>query len=289
MQNQTLYSTIIYLTAQQNGHVPATQGRLAHGAFLEIVQQTDPALSQVLHDMNTRKPFTVSPLRRVGKPKRGKIAIKAGQAVWLRVTLLNESLFTSLTQYMLSTSYHWPNIRLAEITFMITEMRTTPRSHPWAGYVTTYHLQQTVTGPDWTDANEITLEFTSPTAFSMGRPASLGRWIELFPTPKILFTSLAQVWQNQLPHGITPDQVREYAEQTVAISKYNMATQVHRYWGNPQKGTTGQVTYELRDKKNPLLRQTIHLLSELAFYSGVGYKTTMGMGQVRRLPRRETR
>ena len=45
-------------TSQLNVHA----GCLAHAAFLDLLHQVDPALAQVLHDLNQRKPFTLSSL-----------------------------------------------------------------------------------------------------------------------------------------------------------------------------------------------------------------------------------
>jgi CRISPR/Cas system endoribonuclease Cas6 (RAMP superfamily) len=55
-----------------------------------------------------------------------------------------------------------------------------------------------------------------------------------------------------------------------------------------QPGFVGTCTYQLRglnDKATtttPLtLLQQVYLLAQLAFYSGIGYKTAMGLGQAR--------
>jgi len=73
-----LYALIIRLIASQNGRLRATQGHLAHAAFLSILQQADPAISQAIHDMPGRKPFTISPLEGFGTPHNGHIQINAG-------------------------------------------------------------------------------------------------------------------------------------------------------------------------------------------------------------------
>ncbi|MBM4027556.1 MAG: CRISPR system precrRNA processing endoribonuclease RAMP protein Cas6, partial [Planctomycetes bacterium] len=47
-------------------------------------------------------------------------------------------------------------------------------------------------------------------------------------------------------------------------------------------GGYGDVTFEALDTTSPYVR-TLNLLADFAFYSGVGTKTTMGMGQARRV------
>jgi CRISPR-associated endoribonuclease Cas6 len=57
---------------------------------------------------------------------------------------------------------------------------------------------------------------------------------------------------------------------------------------HPQRGFVGSCTYQLRGPDEPAMpeapltvRQQIFLLAMFAFYCGIGYKTAMGMGQVR--------
>jgi CRISPR/Cas system endoribonuclease Cas6 (RAMP superfamily) len=42
------------------------------------------------------------------------------------------------------------------------------------------------------------------------------------------------------------------------------------------------VTYLLKDRRDEAMARLLNLLADFAFYSGVGYKTTMGMGMVKR-------
>jgi CRISPR-associated endoribonuclease Cas6 len=102
--NVTLYSTVVKLIAIQNGQLPATQGRLAHAAFLDIIRAVDPALADALHASCGRKPFTVSPLW--GLPRRhdpkGQVTVRRGHQTWLRFTLLGSELFTTFTRHFLS-------------------------------------------------------------------------------------------------------------------------------------------------------------------------------------------
>lgn len=44
------------------------------------------------------------------------------------------------------------------------------------------------------------------------------------------------------------------------------------------QGFVGTIRYEIPEK--PALIEAVNILSRFAFYSGVGYKTTMGLGNV---------
>lgn len=292
----TLYATVIKLTAAREGSLPATQGRLAQAAFLDIVQAVDPALSAALHAKNQRRPYTISPLQGLPRPRGKQIALPRGQQVWLRVTQLHSRLFTTLTQYFLGRVDlgRLPTIRLGTLDFAVSEMLTTPGSHRWAGFTTLaalLHLWQEAS-LDKT-AQRIRVEFASPTVFSRSsNKDGMGKFMETLPYPAMFFGSVAARWNELVagsegqvvePLAFETKTIREYAEETVVVGQYRLNSQMSRYWGNPQIGVMGTVTYLLKDKANQPLIRALNLLADFAFYSGVGAKTAMGMGMVRRI------
>lgn len=301
-----LYSTIIKLAPLSQGRLPTTQGRLIHAAFLDLVRCVDPGLAEAIHIENQRRPFTLSPLYglasspgagREGRAHNGHVAVRPGQELWLRFTLLHSDLFTTFTRYLLSPRERVgervegrgsPTLRLGEVTFAITEMLTTPGSHPWAGYTTLGDLcRKWQAAPAEPSITKIAVEFASGVVFSRSSDKNgLGRWMEFFPSPEMFFGSLAARWVELtgLPAPLENRALREYAKETVVVSAFELKTTLCHYWGNPQIGAVGRVTYELRDRDNLELNRFLNLLADFAFYSGVGAKTAMGMGQVRSLP-----
>jgi CRISPR-associated endoribonuclease Cas6 len=174
-------------------------------------------------------------------------------------------------------------LRIGDLPFAVSEVLTTPGSHPWAGYTSLTALQFAwATRPLDEAARTITLHFASPTVFSRGTRDGLGKWMEPFPAPALLFGGLAAVWNEVSPQPVDKAAVRAYAEETVVVGLYRMASQMVHYWGQPQIGAVGVVTYLLKDRQNEPMIRTLNTLADFSFYSGVGYKTTMGMGQVKR-------
>ncbi len=284
-EKQTLYSTVVKLTATQNGSLPATNGDLAHGAFFNILKSVDPTLSDAIHAARPRKPFTISPLQGLPRSHKGQISIKQGQSAWLRFTLLDAQLFAALTQYLLSSTQTWPMIRLGKLNFTITEMLTTPGSHSWAGYTTITTLKEKWQ-PDLacSSSRKIGLEFSSGMMFSRSSNKNgMGKFQEYLPIPAMVFGSIAAMWNDHTGLRLDKRTIREYVKETVVVSAYKMETRLFYYERNPQIGAIGRVTYQLKDKNNQEMMQTLNLLADFAFYSGVGAKTTMGMGQVRRI------
>jgi CRISPR-associated endoribonuclease Cas6 len=283
----TLYSTVVKLVAMQDGQLPATQGRLAHAAFLDIIHSVDPSLADALHASHGRKPFTVSPLRGLSRQGDGHMAVRQGGEAWLRFTLLGSQLFTTFTRRFLlpapGRGGAGVGVRIGGVDFAVAEVLTTPGGHPWAGYTTLRTL-----GAAWenrkldTEARTIAIRFDSPTVFSRGTRQGLGKWMEPFPYPALFFGSLAAAWNQASPQLVDKAAVRQYAEETVVVGLYHMRSKMVRYWGQPQIGGLGAVTYLLKDRQREAMIRTLNVLADFAFYSGVGYKTTMGMGQVRR-------
>lgn len=291
--NPILYSTVVKFVAADGGLIPATQGRLAHAAFLDLIRAVDPVLAERLHTKNQRRPFTVSPLQGLGPAREGQIKVKSGQKVWLRFTLLGSELFTTFTRFLLPSSSNGGasgvEIRLGDLKFAISEVLTTPGSHTWAGYTSLSELCQRWQKKSLAEsAYQISLGLASPTVFSQGSRNDMGKQMDPFPSPAMLFGSLAAAWNEHIPIWLDKRAIRAYAEETVVVGLYRLESRMFRYWGQPQIGTTGVITYLLKDRQNQELVCMLNLLTDFAFYSGVGYKTTMGMGQVRRVRKGES-
>ena len=303
--NPTLYATVIKLTAAQGGSLPATQGRLAQAAFLDLIRAVDPALAAALHTYNRRRPYTISPLQ--GLPQNGdkypdgrrQIPVRPGRQVWLRVTLLHSHLFAALTRYFLAPptlqgkgprGEGLPPLRLGELDFIVTDLLTTPGSHPWAGYTTFHDLYQRWRGASLDEAaHRLRIEFASPTVFSRSSDKDgMGKFMETLPTPAMFFGSLAAIWNDLMPAPLDKQAIRAYAEETVVVGLYDLRSQMSQYWGRPQIGLLGHITYLLKDRQNQAMIRALNLLADFAFYSGVGAKTALGMGMARRLPPKES-
>lgn len=299
-QSPDLYALVIRLTATQSGALRATQGHLAHAAFLNILQQVDPALSAAIHDMHGRKPFTIAPLEGFGQPHHGQIHLNAGQTGWLRVTLLDPLLFQTFISYFLQGSgfpagsdfsqgnqANRATIRLENHIFHISEILSTPSSHSLAGYDSLTSLYQRWLTADTNDAalRKISLHFRTPTAFSMR--SSPFRYMHILPDPPLVFGQLADYWdrlsEGAFTNSETRDAVRLFCAEGVVVARYSTETHMYQYRNSRQVGFIGKVSFEILDTTASDMIQHLNRLADLAFYTGVGSKTTQGMGQVMRI------
>jgi len=295
----TLYSSVIKLINLAPVNIPPPGGQHAHGAFFHIIEQVDPALSKALHEIEgkgARKPFTVSPVW--GLPKTGlksgqqpenartDVYLREGWECWLRVTILDDGLFKSFIEYFMNPTLsaspfqsptgrrELPQIRLGDAHFSVSEILSTPGSHPWAGYISIEELQKRLDEPA---PRRFSFEFFSPTQFGYKDD-----WKITLPLPRFVFGSLASAWR-MLTGDDNVRAIEKYAEENLLFGNYDLYTQDAVIENKKHPGGVGKVEYLLTDKGDSIPARALNALADLAFYSGLGRKTTQGMGMTRRV------
>lgn len=259
--------------------VAATAGHQAHAAFLHTLRESDPALAAALHAPGVLlRPFTVSPLLGAPRARDGQVWLAPAQEYYLRFTVLYPPIYERFMARFLRADGR-PQIRLGAAQLLVKEIRTTPGSHPWAGY-TTWQELASAARPE----REVTLEFASPTAFGFGQ-MEWGKKIVVLPEPHLVFGSLARSWNALAPAPLQLDAkaLATYLQEHAVVKRIErLKTQMLHYQRSPQVGFVGLVTYGLQ-AENEIARLQLNILADFAFYAGVGMKTTMGMGQCRRV------
>lgn len=274
-----LYSIVLTLVPTGEVMVGATVGHQAHAAFLKTVQESDAALAEAFHLPNVPvRPFTVSPLLGVGPARDGRVRLSPEETYSLRFTVLHPSIFE---RFMARFLHHEgrPIVHLGRALLLIKEILVTPGSHPWAGYSSWARL-----AAEAQPEREITLEFASPTAFGFGQRA-WGKKVIVLPDPAPVFESLIRSWNSLAPPPLQLDKeaLTAYLGEDVVIKRIGwLETRMQEFKHAPQVGFVGQVTYGLMGSDD-YSRRALNALADFAFYAGVGMKTTMGMGQCRRM------
>jgi CRISPR-associated endoribonuclease Cas6 len=271
MNGTYLYSIIFELSATSTTTIPASMGRQAHALFLDLVRQVDPALSSRLHGEPEYRPFTVSMLSGVNI-RDGKAFLQAGQLYRLRVTLLDGGhLWQCLSAYFLEPRPI--TLMLDKAEFLLARVLSTPAADVtgWAGYTDWQTLAATA------PRQSITIRFASPSAFSMG-----DRCFALFPEPILLWDSLMRSWNRYAPEVLRIDKLamRDFVTHHVTVSGYDLHTTLLFFPKYAQKSFIGTCSYSVKETNGEYAPQ-LTALAEFARYAGIGYKTTMGMGQAR--------
>ena len=266
-----LTSLVFTLTTEQPLTFPPHLGRASHAAFLRLVARSDPALAEQLHVSNERRPFTCSTLwglRRQGQ----SMVMEPGAPTFLRYTGLSAQVSRHLQRWAEEPP---PTIELEGIALTVQQATLDPASHPWAGQTGYEKLAAAHLLPAGHPDSRAELEFASATAFRSGGH------IVPFPLPELVYGGLLAKWNDFAPVAVS-EEMRRFAGEVLVVSRYRLKTVAFRAKARSlQIGFVGRCRYTALNKDRYWLG-VLQLLSEYAFYAGVGYQTTVGMGQARR-------
>lgn len=290
-----LFSILLRLDTLEPGQVSPGSGNQVQAVFLDMVHQSDPALATWLHQPNQRRPYTLSLLQGFNHltstelanatNRQQTIEVRTGQVYWLRITMLDSTIFSSFAQHLI-THPRSLKIRLGQALFEISRLIAMPdQDNPaqsWVAYssFTALHTLQ--------PARKLYhFEFASPTAFSQGQK-SWGKPLKLFPVPEDVFTSLARQWDIFAPislrlstHELTPQLIAAWCADNVIVTSFNLSTRYLPSSKFGQTGFLGDIIYEVKGNPSAQEARWLTPLARFALFSGVGYKTAMGMGQTR--------
>lgn len=275
-----LISIVLTLQAQTAGTLPAEQGRANYAELLGRLEAVLPGEGARLHDAQGPKPLACSGL--LDQSTGANVSVQRGSLLGVRVAGLTAEMNAILAEALLR---HPPRQwRLGAVVFDVLRVTCDPALSEWAGQ-TSYdelwrRVEQYHDGRPALDA-PITIEFASPTSFHCG-----DKHVPI-PLPGLVFGSLVERWNAFAPVELDRD-VRLAAENLLGISRYVLESREvpHRNGGRRVAGI-GRVTYQpLGQAPADMYWFAIfHLLTDFAFYAGVGVQTASGMGQCRRLER----
>ncbi|MGQ9457149.1 MAG: CRISPR system precrRNA processing endoribonuclease RAMP protein Cas6 [Anaerolineae bacterium] len=269
-----LLSLVLTVEAEGAGVLPSWLGRAVMAAFLGAVAERDPALAEALHgEEQGPRPYTCSTL--CGIPARqGQMEVRPGVQGWLRITGLGEGLVAFLLEHLAQPSWR---LTLEGVPFRVVAATADPQAHPWAGAGRMEDLAGQYLLARQEPAWRLVLRFASPVAFRTG-----GQTVPV-PLPSLVFGSLVDRWNAFAPVRL-PSEARRFGEACMGMARFQFRSQTVRGKGEVGHiGARGQVMYTVL-RKDRYWASVMELLSEFAFYSGVGLLTASGMGQVRRLP-----
>ncbi len=278
MTDLRLYAIVLRLAASRPGAVPADHGDQARAALFDLIKRGDLLLSEKLHDTNAQKPYTISLLRGGKHGSDGAHHFGEGETAEWRFTLLHEPAFEALLRrYLLNRTL--PHLRIGAVEFGIVDAFASGLSHSDSGCIALTDLWQRWNCDPVTLPNTITLDFQSPTTFHLGTENGAHLWRAL-PYPRTLFSTLRKRWQGM--GGTEPgDEFDEWVERHIDAEPLSLTTQTMLIEGRPIRGFVGQVRF--RQQGDTTWWSLAHLLSALVYWTGAGYQTTRGMGQVRRI------
>lgn len=306
---ERLYALLIKLRPLERGTLMPFSGELIHAAWLEWIRAVAPDVAEMLHDGNRRRLFTCSnlhfpfPAHRLREAERSNIHLPLDpeKVYTVRVTLLLGELFPLFYHSLMNFSLKeagarkQPFMRLGKQNFLLEEVISSPEDiSGWTGYTSFARLVELARDICLKPEEILEGDFASPATFHRGNASSpYGKHYALLPLPCYVFPWLARRWQELAPPELAGivrcEQIERYiADEGVVIEDHALQTHRVQFNHHPQRGFLGSCTYRLRGSDETKsetgelsVRRQLVLLFWLAFYTGIGYKTTMGMGQFR--------
>jgi len=305
-----LYAFLIKLRPLQQGTLMAFSGELVHGAWLKWLSYAAPDVANWLHEGNKRRLFTCSslqfpiPTARMREAERDNIHLPLDpeKTYAVRITLLLGELFPlfykALTDFNIQNhgASKPPFMQIGKQSFLLEEViADLDDPSGWTGYTSLTNLVEKAKSLRLGKVEPLTLEFASLTSFNRGnaKTKAYGSHPARLPLPNYVFPGLARRWEELAPPELVSLVQRERIEQYclddgIIIADYDLKPHQLKFTTHVQLGFVGTCQYALRGPDEPVtdeapltVRQQILLLSQLAFYCGVGYKTAMGMGRTR--------
>jgi CRISPR-associated endoribonuclease Cas6 len=304
-----IYALLLKLRPLTKGTLMPFSGELVHGAWIRWLREISPEVAQHLHNGGKRRLFTCSsvqfpfPQDRLLRAQKENVHLPLAerQSHTIRLTLLSGYLFPLLYEMIIAMNKGslFPESTVIEIgkqRFVLDAMISSPEdASGWTGYTTYEELVALAQCQRFTATHSFSLEFASLTTFHrlLTTGKKYGAYYAQIPLPHYIFPGLAKRWHElappELASFIQKERIETYiAEEGIIIDDYQMQTHHVHFSEYVQRGFIGTCRYLMRgpdeapSAEAPLtIRQQMQLLAWFAFYTGVGYKTTMGMGQTR--------
>ncbi|MEI6313312.1 MAG: CRISPR system precrRNA processing endoribonuclease RAMP protein Cas6 [Syntrophus sp. (in: bacteria)] len=280
-----LLAIILHLQAEQNGTLPATNGQKVHGAFLQMVAAYSAGMVQTLHTANQERPFTLSSLRG-NPPPSGKtsvdissspvIPVVAGGHYWIRITSLKAEVSLQLINML--EKQRGALLKIGAVTFMVMDYDL--NNHSRSGATAYADMREECLGIVAAPLPWFGWSFISATTIH-----SRGRNL-LFPEPTAIFPRLVVRWNRfcpeicRLPYRGDKD-FALLVGQSLMVAANQLRTHMLEFGSNGRQiGFTGYVEFRPDKTATDELLKLFHLLGRFSFFSGIGYSTPKGMGQV---------
>jgi CRISPR-associated endoribonuclease Cas6 len=257
------------LLSLDNNPLPATLGYNSYALFLNILRNSCPEFASELHETDGPKPFTTATIL-PGYQKKMSSIPETPRQLLLRLTFLTDEVFAQF----LKSALEWDNreLQLGSARFKVEQVHLVDMDKPQKNFCSYEELLSAATSE-----HNIALHFLSPTVFR-----SEGKRNVLFPEPELVFGSLLNRWNAFSPVKLSTELQQCFSSQ-ILLARYKLETGMLNFGNYQETGFTGRSSFILDDKLSEQQSRAINALADFALYSGIGAKTTMGMGQTRRI------
>ncbi len=254
----------VELTAVADGNLPVGNALYIHDLFFKLLQEVDPVISVELHQQKGLRPFTLSMLRGL-KAQNNLYQVKGGKKYSFRAAFIDERLFLAFYNAVYSYFTAAVHIRIRDIEFVIT-----------AVYLEKITGFKELNSEKPLQYKSFIINFLSPTTFG-------SKSIHyILPDVSVVFENCINKWNYFCPKLMKiPSDKLQLITESCYLVKYNLKTENVNIDNYKIVGFKGSCYFEIPSNVDEKVLRYITTLLKFTRYSGIGYKTTMGMGQVK--------
>jgi len=270
-----IFSAVIVITPENDVILPACTGNYIHGFMFNFLSTFEGINTTEMHEDKGASSFTVSPINghfeKVGK---ASILLKQGLKFWFRITVYDVGFSEKVMSEFMKIKDR--DIIIAESKFSVLDIILDNSEHEWAGTSNYSRIYRKYVIDQKDVLKKINLRFDTPTTFSAGKHNLI------LPLPETVFNNLLEKW---IRYGEVPFSKIEFLKwvgENIVVSRYDLRTRMWDFKKYKYVGFVGNVEFLDVSSSDSLYRCLWNVLADFAFYAGIGAKTTMGMGMVKR-------
>ncbi|UOF92505.1 CRISPR system precrRNA processing endoribonuclease RAMP protein Cas6 [Fodinisporobacter ferrooxydans] len=234
---------------RRNGNI----NEAIHGWLFHRLKVTSPSLADQIHNMRI-KPFAIDAISKKGTVLTSGKRISASICIFS--PQYSHSISDSLT-HALGKDYEIGRVGVKFDQMSVKRKQT---------------YEQLIEESFSRDYEQVQVTFVSPTSFRRE-----GVQI-LYPSPELVLQSLHNRWKEFCPVKTTNMDTKW--EERFVVSRYQLQTKLVVFDKYPIVGCVGNIQYTRSKHANYYQDKLAHALFQFGTYSGVGYKTTMGLGRM---------
>ncbi|XWX03070.1 CRISPR system precrRNA processing endoribonuclease RAMP protein Cas6 [Aggregatilineales bacterium SYSU G02658] len=259
--------------------IPGWLGRAMQAIYLHAMEAISPEVSLAIHDGSNYHPYTVSDVLPIARAELREL--KRGQTLTVILTTLHHQV-TQLTLNSVLPEWIDRGIDLHGQRVTITHADVMSASFD---DLLARHAENR--------NRRVVMRFLTPTSTKRSRARTdtnerRESQIVPLPVPERVFASLFDRWNHFAPQPL-PAELKTFIDQELTLQHCSIRTHVvDRQRAN--KGSTvgfvGEATFYCESSQQPWIGY-LNALAAFAPFSGVGIKTTQGMGTVQLLAQSE--
>ncbi|BBE31739.1 hypothetical protein OSSY52_18800 [Tepiditoga spiralis] len=253
---------MIELKAKNNGIISTYSGQKIHGLFFKLLKEANKELADTIHNNTLSKAFTISTFlnEKIGTP----IEFRKGKKYYFRVTFLSDEVYEIFLTKLYKNRLLRKSIKVGDIYFLINRIFFNESENEWAN---TFNIENIIAKDNFKSV--IKLKFITPTLFKIG-----DKYLKE-PDVEKIFNGLLKKFN--LYNEIKIDDSIKNKFLDIKIKNKNIKPKKVYLTKFFIEGFIGEVEFEIPKE----IVKIVNILLEFSFYSGIGYKTTMGFGQVK--------